>query len=226
MSFDYDFDFLFGAEHGIEPVVETWGALLYDYEHANEGVALLLEQFTGSPLLRTFVACLMGLVQDGEGVAWQLLTERCIDYAVGDQLDGLGAIVGEPRNGRADEVYRTAIRVRIAVNRSNGRVEELINILGLVFGATLDVWVREHPPAAMTVELRNPAVTPNTPEIVFGFLRDAKPAGVRLDLSYSIEDADDTLTWGDYEGQDVGGAGLDDYEGQDVGAGACAGVIW
>lgn len=226
MSFDEEFDFLFGGEHGIEPVVDAWGDLSYDYDHVNEGVALLLEQFTSSDNLQLLVAVLMGQVQDAEGVAWQLLTERCIDYAAGDQLDGLGAIVGETRDGRADEVYRTAVRVRVAVNRSNGRAEDLLNILSLAFGASVDTWLREYPPAAIVIDIRNPAVTPNTPGSLIRFLRDAKAGGVRLDLGYTEVAHAETLVWGDYEGQTVVGGPLADYEGQDVDAGACAGVIW
>lgn len=225
MSFDYEFDYLFGVEHGIEPVVETWGQLAYNYEHANEGVDLLLEQFHNSPLLQTMVAVLMGQVQDAEGVAWQLLTERSLDYAVGNQLDGLGLIVGEPRNGRDDDQYRVALRVRIAVNKSNGKPEELLNILSLLFG-TVDAWLREYYPAAVAIELRNPAVSPNAPDALIRFLRSAKAAGVKLDLAYTQVSQAETLVYGDYEGQVVTGGPLDDYEGADVDAGVVAGVIW
>lgn len=223
MSFDYEFDYTFGVEHGIEPVVDTWGQLIYDYEHANEGVALLLEQFTDSPNLQALVAVLMGQVQDCEGVAWQLLTERCIDYASGDQLDGLGAIVGETRDGRDDGLYRTAISVRIAVNRSNGRTEELISILGLLYGEDLVVWVRE---SLMSLEfdLRNAYDDDAPPDIVVRLLRQAKAAGVRIELQYPVGSPDDEIRYGDYEGSDVGGLGLGDYEGSDVG-GYAAGVI-
>lgn len=226
MSFDYDLDFLFGIEHGITPVVETWGDLSYDRDVARDGVALLLEQFSKSENLKALVAILLNQIQDLEGAAWQLLTERNIEYATGAQLDGLGAIVGETRAGREDELYRVAIRVRIAVNRSNGRVEDLINILALLFGDELSVWPREHSIAAMTMELRNPALTPNTPGVLIGFLRDAKAAGVGFDLGYTEVTHAETLVFGDYEGSTVIGGGMDDYEGQDVDAGAVAGVIW
>jgi hypothetical protein len=211
VSFDYEFDFLFGAEHGIEPLVDTWGQLAYDYDHAGEGVGLLLEQFHSSPLLQTLlVAVLMGQVQDCEGVAWQLLTERSLDYAVGDQLDGLGLVVGEPRNGRDDDQYRVALRVRIAVNRSNGKPEELLNVLNLIFEGALEAHLTEFYPAAFTIDLHNPAVSPNTPDVLIRFLRDAKPAGVGMNLGYSVSPHDETLVWGDYEGQVVDGGPLDD----------------
>lgn len=226
MSFDYEFDFLFGAEHGIEPVIDEWGQLSYDYDHASEGIGLLLEQFHSSPLLQTLVEVLMGQVQDCEGVAWQLLTERTLDYATGDQLEGLGLIVGEPRNGRDDDEYRVALRVRIAVNRSNGKPEEILNVLDLIFSGALDAQVREYYPASFTIDLHNPAVAPNTADVVVRFLRDAKPAGVGMNLGYSVVPQAETLVWGDYEGQSVIGGPLDDYEGADVDPGVCGGVIW
>lgn len=223
-GFDYDFDFLFGVEHGIVPTTPTQDGLSYVEDHANDGLDLLLEQFKGKPNLEAWLAVLLGQVQDIEAALWQLLTERDIDNAYGAQLDGLGSIVGERRNGREDEVYRTAIRVRVAVLRSNGRVEELIAILVLLFGTELDVWIRESQ-MALEVELRSETGVNTTPALVIRILRAAKAGGVRLDLGYAVGDPDATLRWGDYEGSDVGGLGHGDYEGS-LDGGTAAGVIW
>lgn len=226
MSFDYDLDFFFGAEHGIVPVVETWGELSYDRDHASEGVGLMLEQFRSSEAFKAFIAIAMYQIQDLEGAAWQLLTERNVEYATGAQMDGLGQVVGETRNGRTDDEYRVALRTRIAVNRSSGRAEELLNILDLLFGDTLDVWLREGTNASLSMDLRNPAVAPNTPAALIRFLRAAKAGGVRLDLVYTEVAHAETFAWGDYEGTTIVGGSFDDYEGQDVDAGRVAGVIW
>lgn len=222
-GFEYTFDFLFGAEHGIIPVADTQDGLAYEADHVGAGLDLLLEQFKEKPKLEAWLSVLLGQVQDVEGALWQLLTERDIERAEGAQLDGLGAIVGEPRNGKGDELYRTHIRVRVAVLKSNGRVEELLAILSLLYGEVLTVWVRESL-MGLEFDLRNEYDENAPPDVVVRILRQAKAGGVRLELQYPVGSPDDEIRFGDYEGTDVGGLGLGDYEGSDVG-GFAAGVI-
>tara|TARA_R110000868_G_scaffold317563_1_gene578398 strand:+ start:944 stop:1693 length:750 start_codon:yes stop_codon:yes gene_type:complete len=73
-----------------------------------------------------------------------------INSAVGDQLDIIGAIVVIARDGRADEQYREAIKFKIFLNTSNGRVEEIILILKTITEATKIVY-SDHPPASYTI---------------------------------------------------------------------------
>lgn len=69
--------------------------------------------------------------QELEDVYWDIFNSRILDTAIGDQLDNLGKIVGEPRNARADVDYRAAIRIRIRVNRSQGKAIDVIDVCTL-----------------------------------------------------------------------------------------------
>lgn len=64
---------------------------------------------------------------------------RIVLDAEGARLDTLGKLVGEPRGGRDDAAYRVALKLRIRVNRSLGRVSDIFEIvaLALPFGS---VW--------------------------------------------------------------------------------------
>src|SRR5690242_14038772 len=78
------------------------------------------------------VATLATPFQSIENMLQQLLTERSIDTAVGAQLDVIGRIVGQPRNGLDDESYRRYCRARIATNNSEGVMENLITVTDLI----------------------------------------------------------------------------------------------
>ena len=65
-------------------------------------------------------------VQEVEDAVYQILTDTVLETAEGAQLDGLGEIVGEERAGRDDATYRIAIRTRIAINLSEGTIENIM----------------------------------------------------------------------------------------------------
>lgn len=79
-------------------------------------------------LLRVWLSGVQGL----EYALQQLYTERNIDNAIGAQLDVLGVIVGQPRNGLIDDTYRRHIRARISANRSKGTLKDLLTVADLV----------------------------------------------------------------------------------------------
>ena len=162
-------------------------------DHCADGLALLLAQFQDKPRLAAVLCAFLGSVQETEDAAWQLLTERDLDSAVGAQLDMLGRLVGEAREGRADSEYRPFVRARILINRSNGLAEEVLTILRVVTGGTVELHLREHYPAAFTVEVVGPI--PFTPATLLRLLREAKAAGVRVLLEYSLLPEEETFAF-------------------------------
>ena len=69
-----------------------------------------------------------------------------IRTAQGVQLDLLGRVYRESRQGREDEEYRTAIAVR-AASVVNGTPDEIITFLKLAFGFTAPIYTPEYPAA-------------------------------------------------------------------------------
>lgn len=79
-------------------------------------------------LLRVWLSGAAGL----EFALQQLFSERSIDTAIGEQLNTLGQLVGQKRNGLDDDTYRRYIRARVSANRSRGNAPDVIAVADLV----------------------------------------------------------------------------------------------
>lgn len=130
--------------------------------------------------LETLLSVLVTPMQRLENALYQLLIQRTVDLAVGVQLDVLGRIVGQPRGGLIDNVYRRIIRARIATNRSTGKREELLNIAALVI-SNVSAKLFEQDQANATWFLRVDAVATDGPTmtILTSLIKSAVAAGVR-----------------------------------------------
>jgi len=109
----------------------------------------LTNQFSESPKLRGMVEAMVRPLQDALSTIEQLRTERWPATAIGAQLDGVGHIVGEPRNGRTDDEYRAAIAFRIFVNTSNATPGDLIQGLRTLTQADEIQYIEQYPATAM-----------------------------------------------------------------------------
>lgn len=103
--------------------------------HEAEAKALLISQFKGRPVIEGLLASWIRPLQDLENVLWDIIDKRVLETAVDAQLDALGGLVGELRLGRSDEAYRAAVKVRIKVNRSKGRSEDILQVAKLLDAA-------------------------------------------------------------------------------------------
>ena len=155
-----------------------------------ESLTLLLAQYQDSPRLKDLICSFLERLQELETATIAVHTNVLnIDLAAGVNLDLLGKIVGEARDGRTDDVYRNALRVRVLINISDGKIEQLIAIvrlyeqMDLVVGSTVEI--QELQPARL--EVRIITGTPINPgSEIDKRLRQAKAGGVALTtmLSY------------------------------------------
>lgn len=106
-----------------------------DSNIVQQGKDKLITQYYRSENIEKVLEIGLDLLQDAETIAHSLYQNRTIEDAIGVQLDGVGAIVGQPRNGLTDEVYRLRIKAKIAENNSEGTREEIINIAKLLTNA-------------------------------------------------------------------------------------------
>jgi hypothetical protein len=170
--------------------------LVENTQHADEAISHLIEFFRSGPRNQAVLRAVGAQIQELETAFWALYTQRHIDTAVGAQLDILGRIVGELRDDRADADYRAAIRVRILVNSSDGKAEQLIAIVrGVSPSAT--VALTENYPAALRITVST--LGSATLRTLATLIQQAKPAGVRLQLSAG------TPTVGAVDGTPAGG---------------------
>ncbi len=162
-------------------------------DHVAEALENLLEQFKGKPTLAKVLTTYVDQIQDLENTAFGVYFGRMLSNAEGEQLDGLGDIVGEPRDGKTDAEYRIAIAVRILINKSGATPEDVIAIVDAATEGAFEIKYREYDPAAFIIELVGPidpvTFTAQTAALIAGYLRDGKPAGVLAHLVYYPEDA-------------------------------------
>lgn len=150
--------------------------------HITEGLDRLLGQFQDATNLRDLLETYLAQVQELEDTYQDLFLDRAVDTAVGSQLDVLGEIVGEARNGKTDSNYRIFIKARIAVNRSGGTIEDVIAPLSLVLGASQTIEVEEFDPAAMVVRVGQTTFS----QILAGFVKQSRPVGVGSTVEYHL----------------------------------------
>ena len=117
-------------------------------DHVEEGEDLLLSQWEDSPNIRGLLKSYIENLQLVEDALFQLLNERGLYTAIGEQLDVLGRILGEPRKAKTDEAYRVALVGRATANNSDGSTEDVMRTLKAVTQA-VNITFFEHYPASV-----------------------------------------------------------------------------
>lgn len=150
------------------------------YERA---IALLASQFRDKKPdgddtnLQKLLRVLITPVQELEDVNQELLTERWLISAVGQQLDEIGLILGLPRNlDESDEDYRERLQFQIFINTSVGSPEDSIRMLKFLTQAS-HIGYYEPWPAFYQMET-NGLKFPSPPNQLNDAIFSISPAGV------------------------------------------------
>lgn len=167
-------------------------------DHAGRALELLPEQFRGKDRLEGMLNALSAEVQSAEDALYELIDQRALANAEGAQLDGIGEIVGEPRNGRPDSAYRIAIRRQIQINVSSGEPEVAIGLAAILTESD-DVELIEYHPGAVVIRVSGPEL----PERLHQAVDLVVPAGVEVQLVSAEGDP----AFGFDGGTDIGGFG-------------------
>lgn len=178
--------------------------------HSDQAVDRLHGKHKGKANIESFLRILIDPIQDIETVLIQLDTERLIGTAIGEQLNVLGRVVGQLRDGLSNDDYRRFIRARIAANKSKGRWEDLIVVTRLILAVEAAVLVMsESDFMTVLMEVTEAVVSDALADILIGFMADTKSDVVRVLLTYSAQVAADTFTYGSYT-QLSGNTGIGD----------------
>lgn len=120
--------------------------------HIERGLEKLIGQFQDKPVLKALLTSYLRRTQRVEDMAWDVAYQLNIDAGTGWILDAIGRLVGRGRSTYAsDAVYRIALRAQIAINRSRGRVRDIVEVGRLSFGTVV---VKDYPPASYTATLQ------------------------------------------------------------------------
>lgn len=160
-------------------------------DYTEEALRRLLTTLQDDEQIDGLIASYLDRAQELEDAAHPMLVQRSIQNAEGVQLDGIGGLVGEPRGGRSDELYRVFLTLRILTNRSRATADDLIEIVATRTGqdpSTWDVDLDEYFPR--TIYIRAKHFDEQYPEVVAGFLRQARGAGFRIHYIYTNQEDD------------------------------------
>lgn len=174
------------------------GDVQHELDHAGKMLARLAEEFR-KPRIMSILRGEAAQYQAIEDACWQLLTEFGVDSATGWALDVLGRIVGEPRQGALDADYRLRVRARIRVNRSDGTIEDVIEVVRLLIGSVLlpsaVIKLTEYYPAAFVLRITGLIINPTQAQICGSFINQARGAGIGSGFGWQqTTDADAFVT--------------------------------
>lgn len=144
------------------------------------GLARKIGQYKDSPNLDGLLSAFLEQVQTLENNIAAVNASRDVDKATGLSLDAIGALVGRPRAGLADDLYRVFIKGQTLVNRSRGTAEDIIAaVLAVVSNSGKRAYLVERT-TSRSFELRviGP-VTAYEAQVLPGIVKRARAAGVR-----------------------------------------------
>lgn len=171
--------------------------------HAERAFARMLTQFADRPTHRGIVAAICAQVQQIEDALIVLQFSRNVHEAEGAQLDGIGSIVGQAREGRDDATYRRWVIAAVLVNRKGGELATLIAAVLAIFpGSTVELV--EDQPATVRVRVAGEVFSADTGRDVARLLGRARAGGVRLVLEHNVQPAADTFTLNGLPSQSLG----------------------
>lgn len=157
--------------------------------HEADQLDRLLSQLKNKPLIEAILNAIGEQAQDFEDAVTGMNALLDISTQVGVQLDGIGGMVGEARQGKTDADYRQALQARIAAIYASGTGEDMIAAFVIATGAT-DVTVLAAYPAGVRLVGNGTA-----PSNLLQLMQAAAPAGVQVGLSSNLvwEDGDNAV---------------------------------
>lgn len=160
-------------------------ATIIQEDHVEIGFERLIDFWQDKPVVKGLLEAYTRECNKLEELFFQLLNERGIYVAVGQQLDVIGALFGEERDGKGDDEYRAAILGRVTRLNADGTTENFMNAMRIVGGTNLvDFW--EHPNADIHAYMGE-GVGLGT----FSDVKDSSPAGVSMRIIF--DDAGDSF---------------------------------
>src|ERR1019366_6223670 len=111
--------------------------------YAAQMVAQLLQQFKGKPKFAALLQSYAAQIQAVENALIQVIGITDIETVVGVQLDTIGLLINQPRNGQSDDVYRLFLKAKIQVLTSQGTIDQLILIIQSLVDPGLTIKVAE-----------------------------------------------------------------------------------
>lgn len=153
--------------------------------HVAIALSKLAEQYKASPNLTTALSTFAKQTQALDDAAVQLDTLADIDASEGVQLDTIGDVVGETRQGFDDVAYRLHLKARVILNKGSGTIEDVLRLFRQLMGPGCTLTLQEEYPAALVLTLGGIAVDATLAPYLVLFLAAGGGGGVKRILHWS-----------------------------------------
>jgi hypothetical protein len=144
--------------------------------HEHKAPARLIERWKNKDAFRALQRSYLPEVREVENALWLVWVSRFVDYAADEQLDMIGRIVGELRQGRTDANYRLRVKARILINKSFGRVDDILEMLQVIEPAQASI--TEFGVASFRVNFDGPLEGVSSLAEIASLISEARAAGV------------------------------------------------
>lgn len=118
--------------------------------HTEQALDRLIGQYKELPNIAALITIYVDRLQALETVFFDIIEKRRFLAAKDAQLDDIGLILDQDREGLSDDDYRIILLGRIAEYNSEGTAEELISIYFLLMNP-ISVQLIDTPPASFTI---------------------------------------------------------------------------
>lgn len=189
--------------------------------HVNDAAARFIEHLRTKPQFMGLASSIVEQVQLFEDAACDVLEQRWLVNAEGVQLDLLGDLVGEARQGRTDEQYRLAIAARQRLNASAGEPESIIAFIDAFTESTKISFFDLHNGACF-IEFDG-AATVSTVQSIADDLQKLKPAGVLIFAVQTCEPAFIAASVNDLDSDGIEADGFSSVN--DLASGGCLATV-
>lgn len=192
-----------------DPGSDTSGALVHARDIEGAATGHLLQQYRDAtaPGVREAVQTVASEVQTAEDALWSSLDDTGLDSptTVGAQLDRIGKVVGQDREGLQDADYLVWLKARVKLNKSTGSINQILAIFSII-NPTAALKFVEQFPAAFALQVHGIVV--EAAAIQAAILNLARKAGVRSVLEYSTAPTGDGFTFAGGDGKGFPDASL------------------
>ena len=165
--------------------------------HEADAVARLVYQYVNKPNMEALAGIIGARAQTLEDATWELVTKRTIAAGTGMQLDDLGAILGEPRQGRTDADYRIYLSARILLNKCSGTPDQIIVLFETVLAAmgAQTVVLQEWATATVIMVVSGIITSAQATELAL-LLKRARGGGINGQVEWAPQAPATTFTFG------------------------------
>lgn len=181
-------------------------------DYIEQAKSRLIARWKKDPVVNTYAEAMGEQNQELENVLFDFYSFLSIDSMIGQQLNVIGNIVGQPRNGLSDIQYRVYIKAKIGQNVGSGTLKDIRTVWQLILPAN-NVQIVEEFPCSITIQT-DATLTEEEWKVIKSFAT-ILCAGVRLNgivaydgIPFAYQETPDnpnTAGFGDLNDPNVGG---------------------